>query len=119
MKEFYIYPTQEAAQAALDNLNSWPDITGLKKGQPQPDCQKTLVWADNILPMVSGEYAVPRVTPQFLTSCGGLEQDIVTQEWRHMPVSHETINEFLSNYAPSEIRTVSLEEFIRDEYVDP
>jgi hypothetical protein len=63
MREYYVFATQQQAQACIDYINStpWFPITGERNGQPAPDAQATERWAESPLEMISGEWAVPRI----------------------------------------------------------
>jgi len=64
--EWYRWPVQAAAQAALDFINNHPALphvgVNAKTGEPQPDKCKTAKWCDAVTECADGKFGFPRVT---------------------------------------------------------
>ena len=78
MQEFYVFSTEQEANACINVLNAQPyyPVRGKVKGQPADDTkQKTVRWTDAPMLMLTGEWAVPRVPTAILDYVGAPEED--------------------------------------------
>jgi hypothetical protein len=76
--EFYVFQTEQLANACINTLNAQPyyPVRGKVKGQLADDSkQKTERWALEPLEMLTGEWAVPRVPTATLDYVGAPEED--------------------------------------------
>lgn len=73
MTDFYLWPTQAQAQAALDNINAHPafPIQGVNAatGAPVPG-SLTTCWADSVVLTADGRWGFPRIPSEFLDRMG-------------------------------------------------
>lgn len=108
--EYYVYTTLEEANAALIYIDSFLPVVGLKDGVPAPLCAQTVAWIDEPLIMLSGEYAIPRISQDRLDNAGELIQadgvwdysGIATQERIDFVAAHgQDIRELTSDAFPS------------------
>lgn len=76
MSEFYVFQTEQKANACANALNNQPyyPVIGKRKGKLAPDSQKTVRWTDGPMLMTSGEWAVPRPPSAMLDYVGVPEQ---------------------------------------------
>lgn len=72
MAEFYVKPTQAAAQAGVDaiNNNSVFSIVGKVNGVIAPNNQQTTAWCGPPRELTTGEWAWPRVPTSLLDAVG-------------------------------------------------
>jgi hypothetical protein len=98
MEEYYIFQTEQKANACINFLNAqqYYPVTGKRKGLLADDKQKTERWAVNPLEMLSGEFAVSRVS-------------LVTLDY--VGVSVEDRNGFLAVHG-QDIRELAPEDFL-------
>jgi len=78
MNEFYIFNTEQKANACINVLNSQPyyPVRGKRNGQEADDSkQKTIRWAEAPRQMITGEWAVPRVPEATLDYVGAPEEE--------------------------------------------
>ena len=76
--EFYIFNTEQKANACINVLNAQPyyPIRGKTNGKPaSDDKQKTERWVTGPMLMTSGEWAVPRVPEATLDHLGVPAED--------------------------------------------
>jgi hypothetical protein len=68
LHEWYRWPEQAPAQAALDYINNHPSLphVGMCKGKPAPDKQMTTKWADELTECTDGWWGFPRVSNAWL-----------------------------------------------------
>jgi len=99
--ECYVFPTQAAAQACVDFINStsWFPVIGNREGKPDPDAQKTEKWMDAPLELLTGEWAVTAIPQARLDAVG---------------VPQQTRDEFISGFG-QDIRELSSEDIVRVE----
>ena len=78
MQDYYVFQTEQKANACVNVLNAQPyyPVRGKVKGQPADDNkQKTERWVEAPTLMSSGEWAVPRVPTAMLDYVGAPEED--------------------------------------------
>jgi hypothetical protein len=75
--EYYVFATQEQAQACIDYINGtpWFPIVSKRNGVPDPTAQKTTCWCKDAAETVSGEWAVPRIPTIRLDAIGVPQED--------------------------------------------
>ena len=106
--EYYVYTTLEEANAALINIDDFLPIVGLKDGVPAPLCAQTVTWVDAPLLMLSGEYAIPRISQDRLDNAGELiHADGV---WGYVGITAQEVSDFMAAHG-QDIRELTSDAF--------
>jgi hypothetical protein len=106
--EYYTYATQELANTALAVINAFMPIVGLKQGEPAPTSAQTTSWMTEPTLMLSGEYAIQRISAARLDNCGELTE--VDGAWTYAGVPMQDRIDFITDHG-SDIRTLTSVDF--------
>lgn len=70
--DYYVFATQAEADACIAAINgtNWFPLVGEVNGVPAPQNQQTTKWCDSCMCMLSGDFAVPRITTDKLDFLG-------------------------------------------------
>ena len=112
MNEYYVYPTIEAANAALVVIDGFLPVEALRDGVKVPHATK---WVKEPKLMLSGEYAINRISNERLDNAGQL-LEVHEGEWRYTGIPQQDRIDFITAHG-QDIRPLEASDFpaIEDE----